>query len=555
MKKSSAIATFLFVLSAGATGVGAMNMNGSDTMFDLTKCVITACKTAHPSSTVDTITYVGGGSGTGESAMVNGTNTPAQVIAPMSSKLSQAGACNTTNGSGGVQTEYLHVAMDGVSIIAPDAQIAGCGTLATTAAITVTSGSGDGTCPGCSGSTYTFTDWKDLLKVLWGGKHHDASGTRDCNSDVRNTIVASYGKVYQTPGSCTNANCTSIRHIWRRDDLSGTTDTFRSLIGINKPTDNPPGFCNGQDGQDLDPIRVTCDLLDTTHTNPAEQVCGFDHKIGFLQSIVQPETAPDAIKYNSTACARGVFDFAPLPTRAAATCPDGQASNFGKCLFPQDASNHWGCLNLVARNVPLGASPSGDPRAYNAILRNADGTIVKDTNNREMSGAYYRIHTTSAFTGGSPCTQPSSTRQIGCLTQASPCSIGFAGLEAGTAIAGVSPNAVNGLLPTTTNIRQLLTDPDATLDTTYKLGRFLRLSTLKGFGSTHITDPAQKDLANCYNDQSVVFNCTTSAGYITLADTVGGAPTSQCEDFDESLPTTSGGCGASSNNNACTNVP
>lgn len=540
MKKSSAIATFFLVLSAGAAGAGAVSMNGSDTMADLTKCVLLACPVGSP-GTLD-IQYIGGGSGTGESAMRNGTNN--QQIAPMSSNLSDAAICdNSVHGSSGVQAESLHVALDGVSIIAPDSQDGSCDTLAKTSTITVNTGLGSGACPGCSGTSYTFTDWKDLLRVVWSGRHHDASATTDCNSAVRNTIVQNYGMLFQTPSSCTGQTCTSIRHVWRRDDLSGTQDTWRGLLGLPAIAATPGAYCNGTDTQDKDPIRITCDPLDTTHLTPAEQVCRFDHTLGLVLPVTQPETAPDAVKYNATACARGVFDFAPLPTRDASTCPDGQPSAFGKCLFPQDSSGHFGCLNTVARNLPLGAAPSGDPRGWNFILRNNDGTIVKDTNNREMSGAWYRIHTTNQFAGTS-CTQSSSTKQIGCFAQASPCSIGYAGLEAGTAIAGVSPVKVNSVGPSVPAVRGLLSDPSATLDTTYKLARFLRINTLLGFSNVSVAD--QKSLAHCFNDQSVVFPCTNSVGFITLADTVAAFPNSQCEDYNEQAK-----CGAASNNDAC----
>jgi hypothetical protein len=223
--------------------------------------------------------------------------------------------------------------------------------------------------------------------------------------------------------------------------------------------------------------------------------------------------------------------------------PDGQPSAFGKCLFPQDAAGHFGCLNTVARNLPLGAPPSGDPRGYSFVLRNNDGTIVKDTNNRGK----WRARGTESHdqqVRGDIGTQPSLDCQIGCFAQASPCSIGYAGLEAGTAIAGVSPLKVNSIAPSVPAVRGLLTDPSATLDTTYKLARFLRINTLLGFSSVSVAD--QKSLAHCYNDQSVVFPCTNSVGFITLADTVAAFPNSQCEDYNEQTP-----CGAGSNNDAC----
>ena len=78
MKKTMLVATFLAV-GAGSAGVSALSnikLAGSDTLKDFTLTVITAA--ACPASVG--LTYIGGGSGAGENAMIAGT----QTTAPMS---------------------------------------------------------------------------------------------------------------------------------------------------------------------------------------------------------------------------------------------------------------------------------------------------------------------------------------------------------------------------------------------------------------------------------------------------------------------------------------
>src|SRR5207247_3771954 len=53
-------------------------LQGSDTLEEVTKAVLAVC----PNAVADGITYAGGGSGTGETAM--STTPPTQKVAPMS---------------------------------------------------------------------------------------------------------------------------------------------------------------------------------------------------------------------------------------------------------------------------------------------------------------------------------------------------------------------------------------------------------------------------------------------------------------------------------------
>jgi hypothetical protein len=537
MKKTTATATFFLMLSAGAAGAGATNLNGSDTMKVLTLNMLNGISggvlSACPGTS--TLTYVGGGSGTGETNLSAGS----QQVAPMSRALKTGSTGPTCTGAGTspANSEQLAVALDGISIVAADVQGAGCGGAAVNTTIAAPSGN------------YTFTDWKDALKVLFAGVYHAGSAgascgaagtTACCSHDIRATLANSYGNLFQTKGSCTSQTCTQIRHAYRRDDLSGTTDTFLSVLGL--PAIGTAPFCNGTDLDDKDPIRRACD--------PSEQTCNADGKLGLVLPVTQPETSPTTVQYNNNPCNDGVFKWffpsfnAPTNAQGNSLCPNGKAVVFGKCLTPVDTANHPGCLMASDSTTPVGSGLT-DPRVYNLTLFETNGTITTDTSGREMTGAYYRIHQSSTFTGSpgtaTPCTQPSSTMQIGCLTLASQCSVGFAGREAGELIPNVSPLAVNGVAPSTTSIRALITDPTNTLPTTYRLARFLWLNTMKGF--SHVTGP-ELSLAQCFNTQSRVDAAASAAGFITL----GQAPI--CVDFNEQT-----GCGLASNTDACAANP
>ena len=131
---------------------------------------------------------------------------------------------------------------------------------------------------GCSpAGTYTFDngtpantsdDWRDVLNQIYGGTNHvlpqpwllhdptevNADGTPicflggaggemrtckrnpariDCANPVRGVLLASYGQAIRNP-LCTSSSsaCVQIKHAFRPDDLSGTTDTFVAVIGL-----------------------------------------------------------------------------------------------------------------------------------------------------------------------------------------------------------------------------------------------------------------------------------------------------------------------------------
>lgn len=358
MRTRTALAgTALIALGLNAGPASAqLSLRGSDTLEEVTKeAIINAGLTA-------SLTYVGGGSGAGENAMLGGT----QKIAPMSRPLQNA-ACVPG-------AEQLVVGLDGIAVVGGN-QVAGdsldqtadpndnCSD--TISAKTVTGiMKADGVTPcdasdGCSpAGTYVFANWKEVLAMVYGGVNHNTAvgainsaggvactyqsfavcpasgaipancapgclpgdhclegndstcpagqvcfpnnkcgdpavvGTRNagrvnCMNPVRVFLANNYGSIFGdlgTPHTCRNGTCTTLRHAFRRDDLSGTTDTFTGLVGlpgIANPTrafnNNSPQadrqaaanpFCNAgerpmnkgdSDYLDLDPIRRAVD--------------------------------------------------------------------------------------------------------------------------------------------------------------------------------------------------------------------------------------------------------------------------------------------------------
>ncbi len=335
LKKGFAGAAFLVLGLGGASNAFAqLQLRGSDTLEDVTKDALTAANLNAQ------ITYLGGGSGAGEAAMVGGT----QVISPMSREIGAA-LCKPAS-------QQLLIGLDGLAVVA-GSQTGGDSTNSTAPTTDDCSDTISGgvtlTVPTCvandgctTAGSYTFSSWKDVLALVYGGQNHNATpsatvaaadgsctyvpppneatadaacttagfpgevcfpnnkcgdpalvGTRvssrvNCLNPVRQALVDSYGSLFQDVAptqSCRTGTCTKLRHAFRRDDLSGTTDTFVSLVGLttianptkafanNSPTPdrqavaNP--FCNAGDKPmnkgdsdylDLDPIRRAVDL-------------------------------------------------------------------------------------------------------------------------------------------------------------------------------------------------------------------------------------------------------------------------------------------------------
>ncbi len=595
MNKKLAIASAMLALGVGSSAVHALDPNGvalagSDTLFDVTTDMIHMCPNA------GTLSYAGGGSGAGENAMTS-RGTTHQYIAPMSRFLGTGPTkCPTT-------AQGYNIGLDGISIVRKQGNGATppVANACDTAAYTRTISYG-------SGLSYTFRDFRDVLRIVYGGFDNAASGAilacdvreptradiskQNCNSPLRQAIVNNWGNLFQDATCANSETCTQLKHAFRRSDRSGTTDTFLTLLAMPKvgriqpsPTANKP-FCNGDDQEDNDPIRRACsgdgyaageqvcqprdigakafDLTDqsgsltkgsvlATDYEPATQFTG---DLGVVQDILVPEGVSAAVSHNVTACSFSKFALThmdPASKVHATRCPNGTSQVLQKCLYPQDASGNFGCLSWAANHPLIGELKKIDGRVYNLILRSGldpDSNIVKDKNSEQVLGAFYRMHDTLVIpastgvpAGGVACTESDSTRQIGCLVQASPCSIGFAGREAAdNAAVGNNdvlalkvglPDNSTAIKPTDATIQQLLAvDPlwtsssgtactaGGTLSTRYSLARRLWLNSVDGFADANAATD-QKALAACFADRGLVDPLITKWGFTLLPQPAG----------------------------------
>jgi hypothetical protein len=593
-----------FGVSIAVDATAALSLQGSDTLEEVTKDVIGVC------SLGPLINYVGGGSGTGQAAMVAGT----QQVAPMSRELNGT-ACTAS-------ASQLLIGLDGLAIVASN-QLFGDSLNQTPQDQTddcsdSVSGGNSLPVPGCTAAdgcttpgTYVFTDWRDVLAMIYGGQNHTAAAQLinrarnpariNCASSVRQALVNNWAAIFADSGvdpqACRSDSCLKLKHAFRRGDLSGTTDTFVSLVGLpavapytttfanfvptkdGTATANP--FCNAgealmnkgdSDYLDLDPIRRIADS-DSASTGRMglEQVAqgyavpsnppaipGIDNRVepavGVLADYAtstQPNIYPDPNVANSLAlqraalpmrrglglvlvievppnysderiayfstvpfngepalCTSGKFALSIPDTQhpSTAICPDGTSQ---PCLLPVNLDNpaapNFNCLS----NSPVPASPPvRDSRVYNLLVVDGNGKYVRDSyvnpnlpglatirQNRVVS-AFYRLHTSqTTYLGGFPtginCKKLSSTEQIGCLVEANPCSIGFAGREAVDNILNMAFQ-VQGIKPTAANISNLVNGSGGPV---YPISRKLWLNALNGFGS--VTGD-QNSLLSCF---------------------------------------------------------
>lgn len=332
-------------------------------------------------------------------------------------------------------------------------------------------------CPGCSNPDsdpapeYVLEGPFDALRVLLGGLHHN--DTMDCNSDVRRTLADEWASL--TRKSCQDQRCAAVRHLFRGPDASEATGLLQRLAGI-------PSFCNGSDQDDHDPIRRACDV--------DENVCGADGTLGFVLPIVVPEGLSSGVAYKRNACT-GTDALLGLPTPA-------------------------GCL---AENDPT--TPDFDERAYNLVLRDAAQNVLKDTAGRLVNDAFYRIHSARAIAkagDAEPCRRTSEDGQLGCLVQASPCSVGVAKLPAKNA-SGATNLKVADIRPSDENVRCTAALRQAgQCAQVYPLKESLYLSNV--IGNAELTS-AEAALNACLSNRGLVDPILVNNGFLPFSSSPG----------------------------------
>jgi hypothetical protein len=375
--------------------------------------------------------------------------------------------------------------------------------------------------------------------------------------------------------------------------------------------------------QDNDPIRRQCIGLSNLigAGNPAEEVCNIDNPLGAgvgnagQLGLVVPMPEVDWItQVGTTNCAGALCPTkATYPTTTCSAflagslvntylcapsglktpiCPDGAAQN-GGCQFPVDSTGSSFCENNPSK-WPVGVDTTkSDGRLFNLIAYDGTGTAttgpiqfaIPGTATAAlpagisvpMMGMFARLHMTlpiwdhgasttpPTLPGGQaqgPCLATDMTDQIACLTQADPCSVGYAGdggkswnVHQGRtlAVAGSDAMEVSQVYPTTAGVQ----------DGKYPFWRKLYYNTSNGFDringtTTTYTDGAgatdtglaELALGQYESNTTSIDSLLSTFSFFGLGHSPnGGGDAPYCEDFNENML-----CSATtfpSNLNAC----
>jgi ABC-type phosphate transport system substrate-binding protein len=490
MKKTTTAIALMVGLSAGSasaqTVVGPNDLQGSDTMFDLMKSLTGKLGIA-PAN----LTYVGGGSGAGTAGMLPASNR--QEIAA-ASRFFNATECGFKTAA----TIGYAIAGDAIVNLASSTGPA-CAGLNWGSTIVAVDSNG---AAGIQGpASVGLGDWRDVMRIIYSGRTEAGkTAAQDCNSDIRNTLVNNWGNLFKN--GCATGSCTTgLTHAFRRDDLSGTTDTYLELLQLprftDKPTPTVSPFCNGFDNEDKDPIRRTC--AGKGFGGVGDEVCGVGGKLGVVLPVLIPQenaygeaATPPAATGNCGASALGGAAFGSVAwsladsQRYGATCPNGAKVSGGTCKWPKKsgsaAGQGFGCI-ASSVDRPSGSPSTFDARVYNLWLRNGAGTVLAYQRNGAQVRAnvsYYRAHQVAG------CNKADATDQIGCFVTKDACSIGFAGVGSlvtpntkALSIRNDNPDAsgaYSSVLPPATNDPNLLTKLND-----YPLGRRLWVLTVDNF--------------------------------------------------------------------------
>jgi hypothetical protein len=304
---------------------------------------------------------------------------------------------------------------------------------------------------GTVGGVYTFNNSLDVLRVLFGGLHHDGpqngstdpeQGTFNAGSDVRRSLADSWGTIFAGTVPSPTAK---LNHVWRRSDLAGTSNAFVALVnfgargigattgtstktnpfansgdanGLNAITGLPVQFplnstvkSNGGPGDfaDYDPIRRVAQTgpnPSTTSTAAVdlEQAAENDSTLGLVLPIFPPDALDGAVPtanpvYASKFCTAGKFDLLTpgfTPSAAAGTSPGPQGGPFsGDYFLPyfldttvSPSVKHYNCIARSTNPHAFAAPTPADNRVFNlAVKSDVDGHYFKDLNGRFLTSS------------------------------------------------------------------------------------------------------------------------------------------------------------------------
>jgi len=290
------------VAACNALYGGCFTMAGSDTLTNIAQGAIEgsgACLSYHNvgSSQGEANMLFGGGI----SGLSSRAQTAYQGLAPMSRNFTSAILANATGATWAPNATNV-VAID-AGVVTFQPMTGQCVDLDDAIPAACTSA--------CSGAvSRNVSALAVLVSGMPAGSTTVSKGTTaECSDPCRTCLVG-----YLASASCEPVN--RIEHIYRRDDKSGTQDTFREKITDNGG--NPVKFwCNGKSegnnglpggnlkNEDLDPIRRGCVNEDSTHSYskcsyyPLKYTCKFgDPVLPANGSITVSE--PTGATYNST---------------------------------------------------------------------------------------------------------------------------------------------------------------------------------------------------------------------------------------------------------------
>jgi hypothetical protein len=259
-------------------------------------------------------------------------------------------------------------------------------------------------------------------------------------------------------------------------------------------------------------------------------------------------------------------------THHSGECANGDALIAGGCLVPVDSVN--GTSQCVASKATVAALQnralgSPDGRHYNVQMR--DGTVSEPTigfaqyaipslgTTVDFAAGYNRIHQVETTVGSSAvaCQMVDMTDQIGCLAQADPCSIGYAGDGAklfanrtnGASAGGGTAGAIDAIRVAQTYANAASVQKLGTAGE-YQLSRKLYFNSVVGFANV-TGAPDELTLAQDEATATFINPILTSNGFFTLgAQSPATTDTPFCEDFNEQTI-----CGATANVNGCAGNP
>lgn len=335
--------------------------------------------------------------------------------------------------------------------------------------------------------------WAEVLQLIYGG----ANGVGDqaaCSDPKRANLINNWAQLWDDPCEDGPDACKKLRFAFRQGDKSSATQVLKGLLGIQQ-------FCNGAQGEDLDPLRTPCSESEDVDWCP-------DGTLGVVQPISLNEDK--VAVFPLMGCVTGNFEYGFNAT-GGATCIDNTAPFAGfLCQFPRDCRNRFGCINSRLNGSTL--NPFMDGRAYN--YDRLDSSLAPKQYPDNISGAM--LYFNGKCTGGR--NGDNTGQQIGCLMSQIRCAlamntsqndlVGVTNLEPG-------PNCSKEF-PAPTRLVKVNGEDFEKIGPGYPLSRPIYYSTLEApfkdgqYECDKLENPEEQKFCRC------VFNKTLVDRYIDL---------------------------------------